>query len=429
MTDDPFAQFAVKADDPFSAYAVKANAPPAAAPPPAEVQRGGFFHPLTSLLAPELEKVRGILRGWTSAPAGQPVMARSRTGSLYPSEEGTGAVNAAKAAARGAGGALIDQAEGITSPAGIVTAGLAKAAPTLPSGPTVARGAGSALEEVGDAVNLLKPLHAVKRAGTALKNAGAAAAEERAYPARSMSDVYSETPAPPPGPPLPAPEVTGTGSSVTPPTGAGTRQWAMPMRPRMEPPTVTGTGSDVAPPTGAGTLPWTAAVPPRAPVANPAAASATGSPAAPPPSVSWGQFGTRAPATPNPPTVSAPLPIAEPTPAFEPSASASPYPPKPPAEPLAPVKVQPERAGPLNATEARDLQNRVGADKAARELGVDAGEIRATTGQAGKTPTEAAARIDKYLDGRTRAQMEAELNTTKHAKIREAILARLRTEP
>lgn len=85
----------------------------------APVQRGGLTHPLTSVIAPELESARGALNAATEAPHGQPIMARSRTGTLYPSEEGTGALNAAKGAIRGGGGALIDQAEGLTSPLGI----------------------------------------------------------------------------------------------------------------------------------------------------------------------------------------------------------------------------------------------------------------------------------------------------------------------
>lgn len=91
-------------------------ATPPAAPP---VDRGGLAHPMTSLAAPELEAVRGKLNAATAVPSGQPYMARSRTGAMYPSETGTGAVNAAKSFGRGFGGDLITQAEGATSPLGI----------------------------------------------------------------------------------------------------------------------------------------------------------------------------------------------------------------------------------------------------------------------------------------------------------------------
>ncbi len=111
----------------------KASAPPPA-PVSAPVDRGGLFHPLTSIAAPELESLRGSLNAATQTPHGQPIMARSRTGTLYPSETGhppgqsvaQNVGDIAKASARGAGGAGIDQLEAVTSPVGLAAAGLSQ---------------------------------------------------------------------------------------------------------------------------------------------------------------------------------------------------------------------------------------------------------------------------------------------------------------
>jgi hypothetical protein len=146
---DPFAQYAVgAADDPFAAFVVAKE--PAKAPPSASVERGGLTHPLTSLVAPELEGVRGTVNDALATPHGTPVMARSRTGALYQSETGTGAVNAAKSATRGFAGSMIDQAEGASSPLGLALYGASK----IPVAP-VANAAASVLENVPAAKSLI----------------------------------------------------------------------------------------------------------------------------------------------------------------------------------------------------------------------------------------------------------------------------------
>lgn len=111
------------------------------APPP--VERGGLMHPLTSMVAPELEAVRGKVNDALATPHGQPIMARSRTGALYPSETGTGAVNAAKNAGKGFAGGMIDQAEGMTSPLGVAAYGASQ----IPLAP-LARTAATVIENV-----------------------------------------------------------------------------------------------------------------------------------------------------------------------------------------------------------------------------------------------------------------------------------------
>lgn len=152
------------------------NPIPAAAAP--AVDRGGLRHPLTSMVAPELEGARSALETATEAPHGQPIMARSRTGTLYPSETGTGAVNAAKAAARGAGGAVLDQVEGLTSPLGLATAGAAKGASTLANSPSARATTGKVLQFIGDdLIDLRKPLKVVAKAGKWLGDTAAEAPE------------------------------------------------------------------------------------------------------------------------------------------------------------------------------------------------------------------------------------------------------------
>lgn len=141
---------------------------------PVPIERGGLAHPLTSVIAPELESARGALNAATKAPHGQPIMARSRTGTLYPSEEGTGAIDAAKGAARGAGGAALDTAEGLTSPLGL-TAGIAGRAfssikNSIPTQSIIGRG----LRMIGD-FNITKPLQStIGKAGTALEDSAIA---------------------------------------------------------------------------------------------------------------------------------------------------------------------------------------------------------------------------------------------------------------
>lgn len=104
----------------FKAAGVGPDAPEAPA-------RGGITRPLTSVVQPELEAMRGTLNAATAERPGdtQPVMARSRTGTLYPSGINTGGVGAiARGVASGAGNAAITQAEGATSPLGIVAAAI-----------------------------------------------------------------------------------------------------------------------------------------------------------------------------------------------------------------------------------------------------------------------------------------------------------------
>lgn len=159
------------------------------------VERGGLMSPATSLLAPELEGARSALTSATEAPHGQPIMARSRTGALYPSEEGTGAINAMKASARGAGGALIDQAEGVTSPLGLVAAGATK----VMSNPAAKGITGRLMKWMGD-FDVTHPFKStLGKAGEALVNS---AEEARMNPPRTMSQVYSEKPTPPTVPEL-----------------------------------------------------------------------------------------------------------------------------------------------------------------------------------------------------------------------------------
>lgn len=173
-------KFQVEADSPPSEAEVLAHLGGSSSSEPVtpDVERGGLRHPLTSMLAPELEQARSALDQATAAPHGQPIMARSRTGTLYPSETGTGAVNAAKAAARGAGGALIDQAEGVTSPVGMVGAGAAKLSGALANSPDLRRTVGKGMQFVGEYVDLRKPLKFVKKAGQLLENSAADAPPE-----------------------------------------------------------------------------------------------------------------------------------------------------------------------------------------------------------------------------------------------------------
>lgn len=187
-------KFQVEADSQPTEADVLAKLGESSPAPTATVERGGLMHPLTSVVAPELEAARGALAAATDAPHGQPILARSRTGALYPSEEGTGAVNAAKAAARGAGGAVIDQTEGVTSPVGLLTAGAAKVASTLEKSPLARAAAAKLLQFVGD-FDLRKPFQStVGRAGDAL----ARSAEEARSASAPGFPRTSVNPDPPP---------------------------------------------------------------------------------------------------------------------------------------------------------------------------------------------------------------------------------------
>lgn len=155
-----------------------------------DAERGGLRHPMTSMLAPELEGARSALNAATETPHGQPIMARSRTGTLYPSETGTGAVNAAKASARGAGGALISQAEGLTSPLGLATAGAAKGVSTLVNSPSARGTVGRVMQFVGNNVDITKPLKMMGKAGEWLERSSIeapAAAEAPTGPHMDLS--------------------------------------------------------------------------------------------------------------------------------------------------------------------------------------------------------------------------------------------------
>lgn len=167
--------------------------------PPPQVDRGGLTHPLTSLLNPELEGVRAKLNTSMATPHGQPFMARSRTGTLYPSETGTGGVDIAKTAARTVGGFALDNAEGLTSPAGIATMGAAKGVSAMTRSPTAINTIGRGLQFVGDYGSIKTP---VGKIGDALVNA---VEDARMNPPRTMAQVYSEKPAPPPPAPIPPP--------------------------------------------------------------------------------------------------------------------------------------------------------------------------------------------------------------------------------
>lgn len=106
-------------------------------------KRGGLRRPMTSLVAPELEGAREKVNTALVTPHGTPIMARSRTGALYPSETGTGAANAAKSFGRGFAGGMIDQAEGVTSPIGIAGEALA----AVPK-PPLLNGAATVIENI-----------------------------------------------------------------------------------------------------------------------------------------------------------------------------------------------------------------------------------------------------------------------------------------
>jgi hypothetical protein len=108
--------------------------------------------PFTSVLNPELESLRSVINNALAPTPGQPVMARSRTGALYPSEIGTPA-EAMKGAGRGAAKAGIDQIEGFTSPSVVGGA----------FGARVGNRMGAALNAAGPESGLLQRLGAALR--------------------------------------------------------------------------------------------------------------------------------------------------------------------------------------------------------------------------------------------------------------------------
>lgn len=195
----------------FTAAGVGPTAPEAPA-------RGGLMHPLTSVINPELEAVRGTLNAATAERPGdtQPVMARSRTGALYPSGINTGGVGAiARGVASGAGNAAISQAEGATSPLGIVAAtipavkvGYDKIVSAIEGAPSVQRAVQiiKAMATDPDAIGIVSP-----RAGNAVKVAQKAGSVytkakesvDATSSAAPESAVAGGTPSPP-GPPAPA---------------------------------------------------------------------------------------------------------------------------------------------------------------------------------------------------------------------------------
>jgi len=111
----------------------------------------------TSVIAPELEATRGAMNDALAVPRGASVMARSRTGNLYASETGTGAVDAAKSFVKGAGNVAVDTAEGATSPLGMITMAGSKVASMLPSAETIAKGTKAALNAGPDLVGIFSP--------------------------------------------------------------------------------------------------------------------------------------------------------------------------------------------------------------------------------------------------------------------------------
>lgn len=222
-------------------------------------------------------------------------------------------------------------------------------------------------------------------------------------------------------PPEPPPNVgTGTGSN-TPPLGpAGTQPWTAQAPAGLPPPTmpeVTGTGSATPPLGPAGTQPWTSPAPPPPP---PAATGTGSAPAGG--AVNWGDWAP-APRGAEPPPVAAPPPPAPPVDDVEPGGfvERSKYP-APAETPLAPVKPQPDDAGPAGML---DLQDKLGARDAAAKLGIDPEEMRNATGQRGKPPSAALERINAAIDKMTPEQLKTELATSKNPKLVEAIKARM----
>jgi hypothetical protein len=123
-----------------------------AAPQPGRPTVGVFG----SLVSPELKHLRQVVSDSLSTPAGTPIMARSRTGALYPSQEGTGAIDAAKNFASGAASAGIDQLENATSPAGLASLAVGPAGRVAAT--TARRVAAPALEGTGLALQLAAAL-------------------------------------------------------------------------------------------------------------------------------------------------------------------------------------------------------------------------------------------------------------------------------
>lgn len=139
-------------------------------PSTSEPIRGGLSHPLTSLFAPEIQKVRDYLMSLTGTTPGTPVMARSRTGALYPSEVPQGGMeDIAKHAARGAGGELLNQAEAVTSPVGATAAAIPMFRGGILKLLSKARGPVQALGETLDSVPSQSIYAPVKLAGKTLK--------------------------------------------------------------------------------------------------------------------------------------------------------------------------------------------------------------------------------------------------------------------
>lgn len=99
----------------------------------------------TSVLTPELEAARAKMNSSTELGPEQAIMARSRTGALYPSSIGT-PTNAMKGFTRGAGNAAIDIAEGATSPIGLAVA-------AAPFAPAAAKGIVKGAASVADVVS------------------------------------------------------------------------------------------------------------------------------------------------------------------------------------------------------------------------------------------------------------------------------------
>jgi hypothetical protein len=138
----------------------KAEAPP--------VERGGLRHPLTSIIAPELDTVKQGIDATFPITHGQPVMARSRTGALYQSETGPGAKGIGNAIANGLLSGALGQVEGITSPIGIAASGLA----AVPKAP-LANAAASVLENVPAMKSVLPFANPAKQVIPFQKMAGA----------------------------------------------------------------------------------------------------------------------------------------------------------------------------------------------------------------------------------------------------------------
>jgi len=156
-------------------------------------RRPSRFGLATSVVQPELEDLRSAISDGLQTPPGRPVMARSRTGTLYPSETSTGAVDNAKAFTRGASGVGIDTAENATSPLGLALGALGTRAGRALTGTTLnvagkaSGAAGRGLEGIGNTIE--KPANLVSLIELLHNPRASLAAFAAPYAARTGGDV------------------------------------------------------------------------------------------------------------------------------------------------------------------------------------------------------------------------------------------------